>query len=126
MPEEIELIDIDKLKERLNKGIPYFLGVRPSRFGRVEVDNFFVFLDLVEKYMNGKTSIKISKAIAYFRKTESAKFNVATWFYVLHFIRIFQKYINGEDITYLPPVQLDTFELAKEIFNSPAEQVTVS
>ena len=121
--EETEKIDIDKLKERINKGIPYFLGIKPSRFGKTETKHFFTFLGLVEKYMVGKSSIRINKAISFFRKIDPGKFNVATWFYVLHFVLLFKKYINGEDINKedvisSSPVQLDTFETAKEIFSS--------
>ena len=125
MPNEQELPDVDKLKERLNKGIDYLGQIKPSKFGKVEVNNFYVFLDLVEKYMVGKSSVRINKAIAYFKNIDKDKFNVATWFYVLHFTRLLKRYINGEDIAYLPPEQLDTFEFAKELF-SRDETTTIS
>lgn len=126
MPEETELIDIDKLKERINKGIVYLDGIKPSRFGEVEKDNFYIFLGLVETYMKGKSSVRINKATDYFRKIDPQEFNIATWFYVLHFVRLLRKYFSGEDIAYLPPEQLDTFEFARELFNSPPENTTVS
>ena len=123
MPVEID--DTEKLKERVLNGISYLEGIKPSRFSKVEVNNFYVFLDLVEKYMAGKSSIRINKAIAYFKNIDKDKFNVATWFYVLHFTRLLKRYINGEDIAYLPPEQLDTFEFAKELF-SRDETTTIS
>jgi len=125
MPNEQELPDVDKLKERLNKGIDYLGQIKPSKFGKVEVNNFYVFLDLVEKYMVGKSSIRINKGITYFKNTDKQKFNVATWFYILHLVRLLKKYLNGDDIPYLPSEQLDTFEFAKELF-SREEITTVS
>jgi len=125
MSDDQGLSDIDRLKERLNRGIDYLGQIRPSRFGKVEVDNFYIFLDLVEKYMVGKSSVRINKAITYFKNTDKQKFNVATWFYVLHFARLLRKYLNGDDIAYLSPEQLDNFEFAKELF-SREEITTVS
>jgi hypothetical protein len=120
MADETEMIDIDKVKERLNKAIVYLEGIKPSKFGRADVKNFFVFLNLVEEYMKNKcvTSPRLNKAMEYFKIVDPANFNVATWFYVRHFAVLFKKYISGEDISHLYPVQLDTFELAKEIFPS--------